>query len=144
MLFICVQFSHILHHSFEAFHHQKVKVSFRCIFQYLLLFFEKDRYFFCKQTTSQMRLSTFCPPLFVFVHNVQYILIILYFNAFFKFYNLFTSSLNLSPLSYISLNISKLVLAGENRTICPGFAILYAKSILSLNVSHICISNFLF
>ena len=50
---------------------------------------------------------------------------------------LFTSSLNLLPLSSKFLNKSKLALAGENNTICPGFATFFATNTVFLNSSHI-------
>ena len=46
-------------------------------------------------------------------------------------YNLFTKSLNFSPLSAKFLNKSKLALAGENKTTWPGLANLLAISTVS-------------
>ena len=50
---------------------------------------------------------------------------------------LFTNSLNLFPLSAKSLNISKLALAGENKTISPFSEILFAISTACSKVLHL-------
>ena len=57
------------------------------------------------------------------------------------FYNAFTNSLNLFPLSAKFLNASKLALAGESNTISPSFAFLFANFTDSskLSVKHISI-----
>ena len=48
---------------------------------------------------------------------------LIYYNKYYnKHYNLLTNSLNLFPRSSKFLNISKLALAGENKTTCFGFA----------------------
>ncbi len=60
-----------------------------------------------------------------------------YYLAF--FYNLFTSSLKILPLSAKFLNMSNAALAGDKSTISPGIACFLASLTLSSKLLHLII-----